>query len=213
MRNSEEMVKDTQGLILHKLLHHKKGLTIDALAECMHISRNAVRQHLMALERDEMVSKGDTKATGGRPHQLYILAPKGVERFPKQYSWFSELLLRSLLNQEGEDGLEKKLIEMGNAVGRSMKDTIGRSKNTLEKISLVADKMTSMGYDAFVSNNNGVAVIEAYNCVFHQLAEKYPQVCGFDVALISSASGCNAEQSSCMLRGGTSCKFILKDYV
>lgn len=201
-------MKDTQEHILHMLLRHKAGVTIEALAEEMQISRNAVRQHLMTLERDGMVTRGEQRPTSGRPHQLYVLTAKGSEHFPRQYSWFSELLLAALKNKVGDIGVSQELQSMGQVVGAGLAEKL--AQNTLpQKIGIIAEEMTKLGYDAEVvsSSETDVPVIEAYNCVFHKLADQIPEVCQFDLALLSTASGCQAKQHSCMLRGGANCSF------
>src|SRR5689334_16801602 len=106
----------TRRLLMRALLHNKDGLTVQALAQVLGISRNAVRQHLTSLERDGLVAKGPTQPSGGRPEQLYVLTDEGNERFPRQYSWFSELLLEMLQAQTGRAGLAERLAELGRTV-------------------------------------------------------------------------------------------------
>ena len=74
--------------LLEMLLFNKSGLTIDDLASQLGISRNAVQQHGAALENGGYLDKGQLTVTRGRPSQSYVLSRKGVELFPKKYSWF-----------------------------------------------------------------------------------------------------------------------------
>jgi predicted ArsR family transcriptional regulator len=199
----------TQQTLLRALLHNKDGLTIDSLAQLLGISRNAVRQHLTALERDGLAAKGKSQPTGGRPEQLYVLTDEGAERFPRQYSWLSEILLESLLAQSGQDGLREKLDEMGRAVGESMKAQLAGEAGSPERTAAVARIMQELGYEAAPKTERGVQSIEARNCVFHKLAAKRPEVCSFDLALLSAGSGCRVEHRSCMVRGSDRCRFDL----
>ena len=131
--------------LLEKLLFNKGGLTIDDLAGELGITRNAVQQHVAALENGGYLDKGQLTVTGGRPSQVYILSRKGAELFPKQYSWFSELLLESLRSQLGGEGLEEKMREIGRNLGTNLKVKL-EGKNLKEKILEVAAMMREFGF-------------------------------------------------------------------
>ncbi|MBN1238155.1 MAG: transcriptional regulator, partial [Gammaproteobacteria bacterium] len=65
-----------------------------------------------------------------------------------------------------------------------------------------------LGYDARPARDEkGETAIEADNCIFHDLATKYPEVCQFDVALLSAYTGRRVELQECMARGGRVCRF------
>ena len=63
--------------LLTMLLKNKGGLTVDELSRQLEITRNAVRQHLAALENDGLVNPGVTRTSGGRPQQIYVLTDAG----------------------------------------------------------------------------------------------------------------------------------------
>ena len=71
--------------------------------------------------------------------------------------------------------------------------------------------MNDLGYEATVVADDGALDIEAQNCVFHQLAVKYPEVCKFDLALLSNATGQQVEHRTCMARGDSKCCFRFTD--
>ena len=94
-----EILGVRQEELLRLLLKNKAGMTADELSAQLTITRNAVRQHLAALENDGLVKKSVTRASGGRPEQLYVLTDKGNECFPRHYAWFAQLLLQSVQQQ------------------------------------------------------------------------------------------------------------------
>jgi predicted ArsR family transcriptional regulator len=202
-----ETADSTQQALMRTLLHNKHGLTVQALAQTLDVSRNAVRQHLTSLERDGLVAKGRTQPSGGRPEQLYVLTEAGNERFPRQYSWFSELLLQMLHAEPGGSGLDDKLADMGRTVAASLTGRLTGESGSVGRIAAVAGIMQELGYDAVARTENGERAIEARNCVFHKLAAKCPEVCSFDMALLSATSGCRVEHRTCMVRGGDACRF------
>ena len=197
----------TQEVLLRTLLRQKGGLTVEALAGTLNISRNAVRQHLISLERDGLIARGETKPTGGRPEQIYILTPAGMERFPRQYSWLSELLLQTLHQEIGHTDLAGKLGKMGQQIGMTMKAQLPDGPGSAPQITAIAKMMTGIGYEATARTEDGKTFIEAHNCVFHRLAAKNPEICSFDIAMLSASSGCKVEHRSCMMRNSDACRF------
>jgi predicted ArsR family transcriptional regulator len=207
MSTAIEAANSTQQALLRTLLRNKDGLTVQALAQALDVSRNAVRQHLTSLERDGLVTRGRTQPSGGRPEQLYVLTSQGSEQFPRQYSWFAELLLELLEGQPGDADLDEKLAGMGRKVAATLAARLAGAPGSADRIAAVATIMRELGYDAASRTENGEPVIEAHNCVFHKLAEKSAEVCSFDVALLSAASGRPVEHRTCMVRGGDACRF------
>src|ERR1700738_3413848 len=107
-----------QQQLLTLLLEHKAGLTVEDLSKGLGITDNAVRQHLTGLGGEGMGVKGETQSSDGRPEQLFGLAAAGHELFPRHYSWFAELLISSLLEEQGTEALRERLEGMGEGVGR-----------------------------------------------------------------------------------------------
>ena len=93
----------SQQEVLSGLLERKSGATLDELVSAVGLSRTAVNQHLIALERDGYVRKAAPRKTGGRPQHIYVLTEEGTNLFPKQYSWFSKLLIETLRERVGEE--------------------------------------------------------------------------------------------------------------
>jgi predicted ArsR family transcriptional regulator len=197
----------TQLGLLRALLHHKTGMTVDALTDSLNVSRNAVRQHLTVLERDGVVARSRTQPSGGRPEQVYVITEKGQELFPRQYSWFSEMLIGTLRATLGEDGAAARLEEMGRSVGSSIAERLPGTAKREERVAAAADAMEGLGYEATVVATDENLDIDAQNCVFHQLARKYPEICKFDLALLARATGQQVEHRCCMARGDAKCSF------
>lgn len=194
--------------LLEKLLFNKKGLTIESLAAELGISRNAVQQHTLALEKGGYVEKGELTSTKGRPSRVYILSQSGIDLFPKQYSWFSELLLNSLKDQLGNDGLEEKMREIGRNLAMSLKPNL-KSLDLSEKINEVSQIMQGLGFETQVVEEGGenLPSIKAHNCVYHHLATEFEEVCQLDCSLLENLLDSEIEHEECIVRGGEVCKF------
>lgn len=197
---------ERQQQLLGLLQQQPDGLSVDNLSQGLGIAINAVRQHLTALERDGLVARGPTTPSGGRPQQLYVLTERARESFPRQYSWFSELLLDTLREQTGSDGLRKTLQALGEQVGNSEKAAPGTPLP--ERVAHLAGRMEALGYNARVVTLVPQAEISAGNCVFHKLAAHYPEVCAFDLGLMARATGAEVSHEECMVRDGKRCRFV-----
>jgi predicted ArsR family transcriptional regulator len=192
--------------LLKLLLGNKAGLTVDELSRRLSITRNAVRQHVTAMENDGLVAPGSTRPSGGRPEQLYVLTEAGREFFPRQYSWFAQLIVDSIKAESGAEGLRRRLSALGAAVARRLRAQHPGLGSRREKIAKLAELMEQMGYNASPAAA-GASSIEADNCVFHELARKNPEVCQFDLALLSTFTDSNVEHQECMAKGGNVCRF------
>ena len=62
MNEMTDVTEGTRQSLMRALLHNKGGMTVQALAQALDISRNAVRQHLNSLERDGLVERGKISA-------------------------------------------------------------------------------------------------------------------------------------------------------
>ncbi|MGZ3238665.1 MAG: helix-turn-helix transcriptional regulator, partial [Burkholderiaceae bacterium] len=129
-----EILGVRQKELLKLLLKNKTGMTVDQLSGLLEITRSAVRQHLASLENDGLVEKGITRASGGRPEQLYVLTDKGNECFPRHYSWFAQLLVESVQQENGPEGLGARLSAMGEKVGQQLRAQYPDLKTREEKV-------------------------------------------------------------------------------
>lgn len=197
-----------QQQLLELLQRHKDGCSADEIADELRITRTAVRQHLAALERDRYVTRGASRKTAGRPGFVYELTAQGRELFPRRYSWFSSLLLESLRQRHGDDGLADYLRDMAANLSARAVEVSGQSPE--KRVASLATLMNELGYDAEARRDDtGGTELRAYNCVYHHLAEEFPALCAFDVELIRGMSGHDVEHAECMIRGGRCCRFRL----
>lgn len=207
-----EAFGETQKNILLALREKKAGLTADQLAERFSITRTAIRQHMLALEQLGYTEQDALNHTGGRPAILYKLSEKGWELFPKQYAWFSEIILQSLKTKGGPENLADFMREMGTAVANTLLSQL-ENKSQRERLEAIVSVMNSLAYEANVIAMKDSSLgrgIDASNCVYHALASRFPEVCEFDLALLEVLTGKDVEQKSCMVRGGQSCRFAFR---
>lgn len=203
-----EVLGARQQELLKLLLRKKSGMTIERLSGKLEITRTAVRQHLVSLENSGLVALGASRPSGGRPEQLYVLSDAGRELFPRQYSWFAELVIESIRQESGAEKLRERLKAMGARIAEKFRRQHPAQLDPKQRVRELSEIMEELGYDTRPSESEGdPLVIEADNCVFHNLAMKDPDICQFDLALLSSFTGSKVDHQECMARGGNVCRF------
>jgi DeoR family suf operon transcriptional repressor len=200
---------NSQQAVLNHLLEQKGGATLDELVTAVGLGRTAVNQHLIALERDGHVQKAAPRKTGGRPQHVYVLTESGANLFPKQYSWFSKLLIETLRGQVGAEQVSQFMYDLGLKLSAGLIPRLV-GKNRTERINEIVKIMNETGFVARVvpmAGGEKLPRVECKNCVYHDLSKDYPEVCRFDIGFLSGLMGAEVEHQACIQRGGDSCRF------
>jgi DeoR family transcriptional regulator, suf operon transcriptional repressor len=204
-----DQIGSRQRQLLELLLEHKKGLCIDELAKALHISRNAVQQHISVLELEGYLQAGMQHKTGGRPVRRYVLTEAGINSFPKQYAWFSKLMLSDLKTEIGAEAFQRYMHKLGANLSQSYLYRFA-GKQASERREELLKIMDDLGFkthkEAFSANVQQDS-ITAHNCIFHDLAQTHSEICQFDIALMSTLLEQDVELTECMARGGGLCCF------
>jgi len=195
-----------QQALLRHLLYSDQGLTLDQLANLLGISRNAVTQHIAALEKLDCITSRILPSAGGRPSRAYMLTDIGMAMFPKQYALFSTALLSTISEKFKGAELDNLLSTIGQNLALPFKDRVNSSDNKIEEVRII---MEELGYETRPSSVNVSTEIIAKNCVFHDLAVENAAVCELDRSLISTLLESKIEQQECMVKGGDSCRFCI----
>jgi predicted ArsR family transcriptional regulator len=197
--------------LLKLMLRSRDGVSIDELAAEASITRPAVRQHLTSLEAAGFVCKGEERRTAGRPGQTFILTKRGKDLFPKQYNWFSGLLLQAIKDERGSEGLAEWLHGIAGTIGKSLQHRLeGKDGDRrLEEVVTILNELTFESRSVLPDDPTGESAIEASNCIYHDLAEQFPEVCRFDIELLSQLTQSDIEHQACMVRGESLCRFRL----
>ena len=203
-----EKIGSRQQHILNLLLENKAGLSIDEIATALDISRNAVQQHFAVLEKNGYIQAGVLNKTAGRPVRSFVLTEAGINSFPKQYAWFSELILTDLKEAMGSVAFQRYLHKLGSNLSQSLLPQFN-GKQTDDRIEELLKVMDSLGFKTrkITDVDGNEQLIEACNCIYHDLAQKHEEICEFDRALITSLLDKEIEHVECMAKGGAVCRF------
>jgi len=205
-------ISSRQHQILELLLKNRVGLSIDEIANALDISRNAVQQHFSTLERDCFIKKGALKKTAGRPVQTFVLTEAGINCFPKQYAWFSELILSDLKQEMGSEAFIRYFQKLGVTLSQDLLPRF-EGKQTDERIKALVNILGDLGFQAtsMKAGKGEEQYIEACNCIYHDLAQKHDEICELDKALVSTLLNKEVELVECMAKEGHVCRFKIKN--
>jgi len=203
-----EVFGERRRQLLRHLLRNRTGATVKELMQALGVTRTAVRQHVAALVRQGLVAPAAVLPSGGRPKTLFALTPAGREAVRRHYAWFGELLMDAVEHERDGTSLRRRITRIASAVlarARAQRPSCEERSKSVERLAALMDQL---GYDARVARDaDGAPAIEASHCIFHDVAMKRPEVCQFDLALLSGYAGRRVELRECMSRGGRVCRF------
>ncbi|MEZ4744407.1 MAG: methanogen output domain 1-containing protein [Bdellovibrionota bacterium] len=204
---------ENQRKILEYLQEHTEGSTLDDLSNHLQISKTATKEHLLRIDGLGLIHFEDRKGEVGRPRRFYYLSPEGLESFPRQYSWLSNSLLSFITKNYGSEHVKKLMIKLAHDVVESMKGEFKRAQSAKEKATRINEVMNDLGYRSTLKQRDirkGI-ILEATNCVYHDVAQNIPELCYFDIEFIKQASGgMNVSLEKCITRGDGVCRFCIK---
>ena len=183
--------------------------TVDELAEALGLTDNAVRPHLLGLERDGMVvSAGARRGPGaGKPAVLYELHADAETALSRAYAPVLSALLEVLHDVLPEREARRVLRETGKrlAVGAG-----GRAGGDLQaRARAAAAVLTALGGDVTVEERRGAATIRGIACPLASAVSRNPHVCHAVETLVGEVAGAKATEC-CDRSGRPRCCFELR---
>src|SRR5215469_15896646 len=101
---NQRFFASTRGKIVTLL--RRGSRTVEELAEALDLTDNAVRAHLVALERDGLIEQRGQRRSSSKPASIYDLAQAAEDLFPKAYGQVLDQLLNVLHEQMTSEGIE-----------------------------------------------------------------------------------------------------------
>lgn len=189
-------------------LIRKGARTVNALAEGLGITDNAVRVHLVALERDGLIVRSGLIRSGaaGQPAAEYELTQAGELALSAAYP-AAMVALASAIGERLDPRARRALfLEAGQRLAATM---VGRDAGTLAaRAAACAALIESLGGSAEVTTNRGHAMVEGTGCPLAAAVRGEPATCALIEGLLEGHAGVRAEQL-CDHGDRPSCRFRL----
>lgn len=189
----------TRGRIVNLL--RGTSSTVERLAQELELTNNAVRAHLLTLERDGIVRQSGVHRGFRKPHYIYELTTEAEHLFPKSYDALFNKLLDVLKQRLAPQVLRNVLREVGR--GAAGNYLAGRQKKTdLEKRVRDALKaLEELGGAAQMAKEGSKFYIRSNSCPLAAVVASHPEACKLAETLIAEIveapvkERCNREHS------------------
>lgn len=161
----------------------------EALASRLSITAMAVRQHLYALQSEELVTYEEEPRPMGRPAKLWQLTVAADRLFPDSYAELTLSLLDSVKEAFGETGLEKLLDIRTRQQIETYTHQVG--KGSLEsRLQVLAEIRTQEGYMAAVkSQSDGSFLLVENHCPICAAATACTGLCDRELETFQAVLG------------------------
>jgi predicted ArsR family transcriptional regulator len=181
----ERFFESTRGRIV-SLLRGSTG-TVGDLAGKLGLTDNAVRAHLLTLERDGLVRQQGIRKGTRKPHFAYELTPEAEHLFPKPY----DMLLNQFIAVVKQRLAPKGLREMLRAVGRSLATQRNpeQSGDIRQRLKDAVSVLESLGGAARVEQEDEKLFIRSDRCPLAAVVCEHPEVCQMAETLVEEIVG------------------------
>jgi predicted ArsR family transcriptional regulator len=173
-----------------KLLKTEGPIDSAQLAERLGLTAMAVRQHLYALQRENLVTAEERPVPVGRPAKFWRLTREADRLFPEAYAELSVALIDALQDTFGAEGLNRVLVSR---CARQRSDYAARIRpaDPLEKkVTELARVRTEEGYMAEVRPEGGGGYLLVENhCPICAAATACQGFCTTELDLFRSVLG------------------------
>lgn len=182
----ERFFDSTRGRIVS--LMREGSSTVNALASQLELTDNAVRAHLLSLERDGLIRQSGVQRGPRKPHFAYELTAEAERLFPKAYDALLNQLITTLKGRLPPAALEDVLREVGRSLAaRHSSDTPpddleGRVQNAL-------GVLKAIGGSPSVEREDGRLLIRSGGCPLSAAVVEHPEVCELAEALVAEIVG------------------------
>ena len=193
----------TRGRIV--LLMRGATKTVNELAEELELTDNAVRSHLLSLERDGLIRQSGLQRGSRKPHFSYELTDEAERLFPKAY----DAVLNQLITVLKERLTPKALKEALRDVGRSLahNQTAGTKSSDLEtRVGKGVLALETIGGAARVEKEGKKFFIRSGSCPLAAAVLEHPEVCQLAESLLAEVIGATVREQ-CDREGSPTCAF------
>jgi predicted ArsR family transcriptional regulator len=198
----------TRNNIVH-LLKKNGSMSIDELSKCIDITPMGIRQHLLALEKKDMVTYTVRKRGIGRPGFIYMLTEAANELFPMTYDQFALGILRDITRYEGPEKIDQIFGWRRNRMLESKKVALAGEQNIEDTLHHFKALLEADGHLVELSRNNGHYHLKQYHCPISKVAREFGEACKHELQLYRELIGKNVIREQSVSEGAPACLYVI----
>jgi predicted ArsR family transcriptional regulator len=178
------LLASTRGRILDEL--RRGPATVNDLSVRLALSANAVRSHLMALERDRLVAWDQREPQGvGKPAHAYRLTQDANTLTPKAYDAMLDVVLAAARERAGAKGYAEIL----KGAAERLAGEGAKAKTFAARLADCKALLASVGADVEVERAGNTIRLRGTDCPLASMVGAHPELCGVLAAVIARRLG------------------------
>jgi predicted ArsR family transcriptional regulator len=175
--------------------------TVSELATKLGLTDNAVRAHLLTLERDGLIRQSGLQKGSRKPHFAYELTPEAELLFPKAYDTLLNQLIAVLKARLSPKAFRDALRAVGRSLALQHRNAITRTEDLESRAQRVLKALEELGGLARIEKEADKLVIRSNSCPLATVVAEHPETCKIVESQISEIVGakvrerCSREES------------------
>lgn len=191
------------------LLKKNGRMTSKQVGDAIGVTSMGARQHLTAMEKDDLVTSEFVRQKAGRPALYFKLTEKASSYFPQKYSCLAMEVLKGMEDLKGRDLVAKVLEHRRDNMCEEYHSAMGKNgtsgsdlRDKVQKLAVIRD---NDGYMTEMEEKDGDMLIVEHNCPIQSIAQEYHEVCQHELELFQDILNTPVERIEHMINGERSC--------
>ena len=180
------------------------------LSERLGVSAMAVRQHLYALQDEQLVTYQEEARAMGRPAKLWQLTPAADRLFPDGYAELTLSLIDSVREAFGEAGLDRLLeVKTGHQIA-AYQALLSSQEELRQQLEALASLRTNEGYMAEIQSlDDGSFLLIENHCPICAAATACTGLCARELEVFGRVlgQGVTVERTEHIVAGARRCVY------
>ena len=183
--------------------------TVAELADDMDLSEGAVRRHLQALERDDLITAQTVRREGpGRPSSAYVLTSRGQRLFGDRSGDLANELLSYLSDEYGAEAMRGFMRWRQARQAERYRSIMDADASTVERADQLADALSMDGFPSrVVDTPEDATTLELHqeHCAIAEVAAEHPELCAYEAAMFRDLLGARVSRRQTIAGGAPAC--------
>lgn len=194
--------------ILH-IIKREGSVTAKQLADDLNITTMGARQHLHALEQDDILSYYDVKVKVGRPTRHWSLTQKGHNQFADRHGELTIQMFEAVEQLFGAEGLAKVTAEREAQTFAYYHFALQGYDNLFNKLQALVALREQEGYMAELEQTEWGFMLFENHCPICKAAKHCPPLCQSELNIFQRLLGneCTIERSEHIIAGQHRCAY------
>jgi predicted ArsR family transcriptional regulator len=194
----------TRGKIVGALRERRSASAFDLAAE-FGLSPNAIRQQLVILERDGLISGRSVRRGKTKPTVEYSLTAEAERYFPQRYDKMLNAVLREIRTAGGDEAVKAVFQRIGK---RSAERIAAGTPAAEERLELLVSALKASGVNAQLQKTeHGTILLHEHTCPYASVVAENPEACSAIHTILDHVAPGKSQQVESLATGGAECRF------